>query len=254
MPEEPVTFVRDGALAIITLNDADRRNALGLAMFDGLAGAIAAADRDESARVVLLQGSGPVLCAGFDLAAAVEDPEVMAEYIRRLSRTNRALRRLPQPVVIAVHGAAIAGGCALLGAGDVVVMADEARVGYPVHRIGVSPAVTIPTLMQAVGPGAARELLMSGRLIDGIEARRIGLATHLVASGDDVIEAARSICECLAAKPPRSLRITKAWLNELDGSLEDDRFDRPVEGSIGLTSGAEAQELLRGFWEARQGR
>ena len=120
-----------------------------------------------------------------------------------------------------------------------------------VHGIGVSPAVTIPTLMQAVGPGAARTLVMGGALIEGPEALRIGLATHLAESDETVAGEAMELCRMLEKKPHEALRTTKAWLNELDGSLDDARFDGPVEGSVELAGRASSQALLRKFWKDR---
>ena len=166
---------------------------------------------------------------------------------------NRALRRLPQVVVAAVQGAALAGGCALLSACDFVFVAPDATLGYPVHRIGVSPAVTIPTLRLAAGDGPARALLMSGRLIDGREAVRIGLASHLAESSATLHDEATAFCRALAEKGPNALRATKAWLNELDGSLDDAPFDRAAIASASLADGDEAVAMLRAFWSKRKG-
>ena len=218
----------DASIATISLADPAKRNALGLAMFDAVDQAIACIAADAAIHIVLLRGEGSVFCAGFDLAAAVTEPELMAVYIERLSRLNRSLRRMPQIVVAAVQGAAIAGGCAILSACDFVFVAEDATLGYPVHRLGVSPAVTIPTLTQAIGAGAARSLLMSGELIDGRQAHQCGLASHVAADGNAALEAALDYCRGLTSKGPNALRITKAWLNELDGSLDDSRFDSPV--------------------------
>ena len=251
MNGESVTLSRDGTVAEILLNDPERRNALGVAMFDALDGAIENCAADEACRVVLLRGAGRAFCAGFDIGAAVEDSSLMGTYIERLSRVTRGLRRLPQVVVVSVQGAAIAGGCALLSACDFVVMAADAKAGYPVHRLGVTPAVTIPTLQQAIGAGPARALLLGGALLDGRAAYRVGLATHLAASNETVRDEAMELCRMLATKPPGGLRATKAWLNELDGSLDDERFDRPVRGSLDLTRSAESIKLLRAFWKER---
>lgn len=251
MPEDLVTLKRDDNLAVLTLNDPERRNALGIAMFDALEKALTSLETDESIRVILLRGAGSVFCAGFDLGLAVEKPELMGRYIDHLSRINRRVRRLAPVVVVAVQGAAIAGGCALLSACDFVFISPDAKVGYPVHPIGVSPAVTIPTLQAAIGSGVARGLLLGGALIDGLEAKRIGLATHLAQSEDTVNDEAMALCRMLAEKPPEAMRYTKAWLNELDGSLDDGRFDPPARESSELTSGKEATDMLRAFWQHR---
>ncbi len=251
MPEDLVTLQRDDNIAMLTLNDPERRNALGIAMFDELENALDSLEADDSIRVILLRGAGRVFCSGFDLGLAVENPELMGRYIDRLSRVNRRLRRLGPVVVVAVQGAAIAGGCALLSACDFVFISPDAKVGYPVHAIGVSPAVTIPTLQAAIGPGAARALLLGGAVIDGLEAKRIGLATHLAQARETVNDEALALCRMLAEKPPGAMRYTKAWLNELDGSLDDGRFDAPARESRELTTGKEAADMLRSFWQSR---
>jgi len=239
-------------VATIALNDPRKRNALSMAMFDALDGAVSRV-RDDAGdiRAVLLRGEGKAFCAGFDLAAAVDDPSLMPSYIRRLSSLNRSIRRLPMPVVAAVRGAAIAGGCAMLSACDFVVAAPDAKLGYPVHRIGISPAVTLPTLMPMIGDGQARALVMSGELIDGREAHRIGLASHLAESPESVDAAARELAASIAAKPPVGVRTTKQWLNELDGSLDDARFDPPAEDSAARAGDQEASDLLRKAWSTR---
>ena len=120
------------------------------------------------------------------------------------------------------------------------------------HRLGVSPAVTIPTLMQALGPGVARALLMSGELISGIEAHRLGLASHLAANAIAATGAARLHCKNLAKKGPNALRITKAWLNQLDGSLDNWRFEQPARDSAAISTTAEAASLLARWQAPRQ--
>lgn len=240
--------------ASIRLNDPAKRNALSIAMFDALDEALARIEQDETVQTLLLTGNGSVFCAGFDLAAAVEKHALLREYIVRLSALNRALRRLPQVVIAAVHGAAIAGGCALLSACDVVIASPDAKLGYPVHPIGVSPAVTIPTLQQAIGAAGARALLMEGDLISGRRAHEIGLVTHLASSADTLSDEAHGLAKQLASKPPHAMRVTKAWLNELDGSLDDAIFDRPADASAAAADTDEAREMLQSHWRGRESR
>ena len=244
-------FHAENHVATIALNDPARRNALSQAMFDALDAALADIALRDDVHVVLLRGEGPVFCAGFDLAAVVETPRLMKEFIMRLHAINLAVRRLPQVVVAAAHGAAIAGGCALLSACDFVVVSRETKLGYPVHRIGVSPAVTIPTLQPMIGSGAARALLMSGELIDGARAHQLGLATHLCGTDEDVLPAAQKHCALLASHGPHALRATKAWINELEGSLDEASSAKPARGSAKLAGGNEATAMLRDFWQAR---
>lgn len=217
-------------------------------MFDALDDAVRNLGRNEAIHVVLLAGQGPAFCAGFDLAAAHQTPDLLGEFILRLSALNRSIRRLPQVVVAAVHGAAIAGGCAILSACDFVVADPDARFGYPVHRIGVSPAVTIPLLAAGIGQGPARSLLMSGEIFDGVMAHRIGLVSHLTSKGETALQAAQQLALDLAKKGPHALAATKRWLNVLDASLDDAMFDDPARASAKQTASQETLQLL-GSWK-----
>jgi enoyl-CoA hydratase/carnithine racemase len=241
----------DPPVAIVALNDPAKRNAMNIAMFDALDDAVRSIAANDSIHIVLLRGEGSVFCAGFDLAAALNDVSLMEQFILRLSGLNRSLRRMPQVVVAAVQGVAIAGGCAILSACEFVFAARDAKLGYPVHRIGVSPAVTIPTLQQTIGRGAARSLLMGGELIDAEAAHRLGLVTHLSESSETVFLDAMRHCHSLAAKGPHALRATKAWLNELDGSFDDAPFDQAARGSASIADSAESRELLAS-WQAKR--
>jgi methylglutaconyl-CoA hydratase len=235
----------DGVLRV-TLQDAKKRNALGVEMFDAIDGALQSLDGQT--RCVLLAGEGPVFCAGFDMRACVDNIEVLEIYILRLSKLIRTLRRVSVPVVVAAHGAAIAGGCAVLTGCDFVVGSKEAKYGYPVHQIGISPAVTIPTLFQKVGEGRARSLSLGGEIIYGSDAYAIGLLSHLEETDTQAIAIASALAMELSKKPPIALQATKRWLNELDGSLDDERFDLPaIQSSSSL--GEETERMLRQLWK-----
>lgn len=255
-----VEAVRHGRAVTVTLNDPPRRNALGHAMFDALDAALAtahewAAAGADQALILRLRGAGPSFCAGFDLEACVGDDgqPVLASFLERLSSTVRALRRGPWVIVAEVQGAALAGGCALLSACDFVVVAESAQLGYPVHRIGVSPAVTAPLLSVAMGPGAARALLLSGELISGIEAMRRGLVTHAVADAD-LGPTVDSLCARLLRSGPVALLATRRWLDQLDDSDENDRFDAALRASLSRCGSDESTQLLSAFWHSRRSR
>ena len=251
MPNDFVELGFEDSIAAIVLNDPDRRNAMSIALFDGLDEALSDVAARDDIHVLLLRGDGKAFCAGFELGAAVDDPTLMKQYVDRLSTTIRALRRLPQVVVAAVHGAAIAGGCAMVSACDIVIASATTKFGYPVHKLGISPAVNITTLKQAIGPGGARSLLMSGQLIDGRAAHRQGLVHHLTNDDEAVLAKAIKMCQQLTEQSPQALRVTKHWLNELDGSLDDDLFDGPRDGSTEIAESDEALGRLREFWAKR---
>ncbi len=230
----------------ITLMDPTKRNALSVAMFDALDDALSATNGET--RCVLLRGEGKVFCAGFDMKACVDNLEVLKTYILRLNKLIRSLRVLAVPVVACAHGAAIAGGCAVLTGCDFVVGSKESKYGYPVHQIGISPAVTIPTLSQKLGEGQARALTLGGEIIDGEKALSMGLLTHVEKTNDAAQKRALELAENLASKPPVALQATKQWLNELDGSLDDERNSAPAIQSAS-SLGEETKRLLNKLWK-----
>lgn len=239
----------------ITLNDPARRNALGVEMFAALADALrtahAQAEASTSLRVVRVCGAGPAFCAGFDLAACVERPALLRTLVLELSNAVRALRALPVPVVAQVHGAALAGGCALLAGCDFVLVAPDAQLGYPVHRIGVSPAVSLPALMPSAGAGRARATALGGDLLAGPAAVAAGLAWKCASSTEALPHETAQLCASLAQKGPLALRATKAWITELDGTLDPARAAHAAAASAAAAEGDEFATLLRAFWAAR---
>ena len=233
----------------IVLDRPEKRNALTPGMLHAITLAVADLDREPGAvRAITLTGTGASFCSGFDLTLCKRDKRAMGELLGGLSHAIRALRRAPVPVVVGAHGAAVAGGCALLGGADVVVTHAGAKLGYPVVRLGVSPAVTSPLLVQAVGAGACRHHLLDPELFDGAEALRLGLAHECAPDAAGVPARAHAIAEELAAKPPHAQRVTKRWLSELDGSLDDHLLDAALGASLALAGGAEEQERLAALW------
>ena len=149
---------------------------------------------------------------------------------------------------VELQGAALAGGCALLAACDFVVVAPDAQLGYPVHRIGVSPAVTLPALLANAGAGCARQVTMGGAIVDGAGAVAQGLATQCAASGASLAADADALVAQLLSKGPEALRATKRWLNELDGTGDPARFAHAAAASAAAAEGDEFASMLREFW------
>ena len=249
----------DARLARITLRDPARRNALDLGALDTLRTHLERLSNEPAADALLLAGEGTAFCAGFDLAACAEDPRRVEPLLIGLSACVQALRALDIPVVARVQGAALAGGCALLTGCDFVVVARDAQLGYPTHRIGISPAVSIPSLLSRMGP-AARSLLVSNDLIDGDAAHARGLATH-VAEAADLDAEVEALVARLLAKGPAAVRATKRWIRTLEergaGDLgtaaarDADAMRAARDASVALASGDEFATMLRAFWAAR---
>jgi len=234
----------DRSIALVLLDRPEKRNALTPEMLETLCEALELAPMSHDA--IVLGGEGKLFCSGFDLSLCKADPSggVMRSLLTGLSRACTIMRRTEKPVVIAAHGAAIAGGCALLGGADVVVCDSNAKLGYPVTKIGVSPAVSAPFLANNVTLGAARELLLLPELISGEAAHAKGLVHELVQTREEVRERAVAIASDLANKPPHAYAATKCWLNELELTTHDLVIKLGLDASLSLTGGEEEQRLL----------
>lgn len=244
-------FVRttiEAGVAVVALDRPDVRNALTPDMLEAVREAPSVAERD-GARCVLLRGAGPAFCAGFDLTLCQDDDNAVGVLLTGLSHAIAALRDGPLPVVLCAHGAAIAGGAALLGGADIVVADASAKIGYPVLRLGISPAVSAPFLRLGVGDGACRTRLIDTKIHDAVAAERIGLVHELTPNAEAAQAKATEIARSLASKPPSAIAATKRWLNELDQAAGDVRA-RALEASLSLTGGAEERERLIAMWNA----
>ena len=217
---------RENALVRVTLAAPERRNALDPDMLEAI---VQIAETSGDASVVLIQGQGDVFCAGFDVRLMQDDPDSVDTLIACLSNACRALRRCDATVVVDVQGAAVAGGCALAMTADILVARRGARLGYPVHALGISPAVTLPVLIPAAG-GLARTMVMYGRLHRAETLAERGVVHQLIDVDADIA----CVLDPLMSRGRHAARVTKQWMNELDGSLDDARFDGPVAGSRGL--------------------
>lgn len=206
-----------GELCRIKLNHPERRNALTVDVLQAIEQAVQQASK---ASVVLLSGAGPVFCSGFDMDNVREQDGYLQQLIAALSRTIRALRRCPATTLVHVQGAAIAGGCALAVACDIVMAETGSRFGYPVHQLGISPAVTLPVLLPAAG-GFARRMVTEGRLYTAETLADKGVV-HALLPEDGSSEA---MVQTLLKRGTYASHVTKQWLNELEGAYDNDRFD-----------------------------
>ncbi|MCE2880870.1 MAG: enoyl-CoA hydratase/isomerase family protein [Planctomycetaceae bacterium] len=253
------TLAFEGRSARVVLRDAARRNALDAAALRRLHELLAQV-RHADPDAVVLSGEGSVFCAGFDLSLCADEPARTRELLDGLAACVGALRGLDMPVVARVQGAALAGGCALLTSCDFVVVAADALVGYPVHRIGISPAVSATTLFSRMGP-RARELMMLSEPVDGRRALAMGLATHCVEGAEALDAEVAALVTRLLAKGPQAMRATKRWMRAIEerdaGELgpaaarDADAMRRTLAASNALVDGEEFATMLRAFWSTR---
>lgn len=240
-------------VAAAVLARPEKRNAMTPEVFVGLRAAVERVRQGDS-RVLVLGGEGSVFCGGFDLKLCLAQAGTLEVLLQELAALVSALRALPQPVVVAAQGAAIAGGCALLAAGDVVVTDRRAKIGYPVVPLGVSPAVSAASLRLVIGDGMARERMLDPALISGEEAARIGLAHELVETAEDVWPRAMEVAKRLATKPPGAMAATKAWVNVVAEAMGPaGAADRALAASLSVAGSAEERDRLRALFEKALG-
>lgn len=172
-----------GATARITLNRPEKRNALNDALISGLKEALRAADVADAVRAIIITGAGADFCSGADLAALQQISESSItenlEDASTLMELFMLIRRVRVPVIAAVRGRALAGGCGLATACDVVLAASTARFGYPEVKIGFVPAMVMAILRRNVSEKRAFELITRGGEISATDAERIGLINHV---------------------------------------------------------------------------
>lgn len=235
----------DATVLEIILDRPDKRNALTPDMLRAIRAHITRPDIDTpptNIRAILIRANGRTFSAGFDLVLCRDEPTALAQLLHELSALMRAIRATPLPVVVAAHAAAIAGAAAILCAADLVVADQSAKLGYPVVRIGLSPAISAPALIDATTPAAARTRLLNPELATPSEFSFRGHIT--VDTPEDVIPRAQTEAALLAAKPPRALAQTKRWLNTLDHSLDDPTLDAALRASLTTCNTDEQRTLL----------
>ncbi|ADV62371.1 Enoyl-CoA hydratase/isomerase [Isosphaera pallida ATCC 43644] len=239
--------------AVLTLNRPQARNALSKPLLDALLDELAAIRDDHAVRAVVLTGAGPVFCAGLDFKetaneAGEADEIKVVETLRAIADLLDAIHRLPQPTIAALQGDAVAGGCGLASACDLVVASETARLGYPEVQRGMVACMVMQDLVRQVGGRRARELLLTGRLIDARTAMMWGLVNR-IAPADQVVDQALEWAAELARNAPEAMATTKKLLDEAQNRPESLRGAAAVAATIRL--GAEARE---GFLAFQQGR
>ena len=222
---ERVLLAAQGGVLTVTLNRPEKKNAIDTPMIAALLGAIERADLDAEVRVVALRGAGADFCAGMDLnellASADKTVEQNRQAALRFGEIFIRIRKLPKPVVAVVHGRALAGGCGLATACDLLVATESAKFGYPEVQRGFVPAIVMTLLKRTVGEKVAFDLAATGRILSAPEAAELGLVSR-VYEDSDFEEQVGEVLRALAASSASALAFTKQQFYQLDGlRLED---------------------------------
>jgi methylglutaconyl-CoA hydratase len=247
-------FERDGKIAIVTLNRPEKRNAISTPMIEDIFAALNAAQEDSSIRVVILTGAGKAFCSGMDLetlqAIAKQSHDENLADSRRMARMFQLAYGFPKPLITAVNGAAIAGGCGLATLSDFTVAAPEAKFGYTEVRIGFIPALVSVMLRRQVGEKHARDLLLTGRIIDAADAFRLGLVNEIVPL-EDLLKRAREVAIMYLESSPVSLAMTKRLLMSHDNRMHEE-LELATQENARIRGTEDFREGLASFLEKRK--
>lgn len=209
------TLVLDGAVARLTLERPEALNALNREVATVLEHALTRLERSKDTVVLIVSGRGRAFCAGNDIA---EMPALTPAEARALSRRWQKIMdhfaRLPQVTIAAVRGYALGGGCMLAAAQDLRIAEEGARFGLPEVTLGFNPSYGIARLLDIMGGGPARDLLLTGRTVDAAEALRMGLVTRVVPDGT-LESAAAELATAIARHPRGGLAATKAIVADI---------------------------------------
>jgi isohexenylglutaconyl-CoA hydratase len=250
-----IRLERDGAVTRLVLSRPERRNALTHAMMLELEDAFATVRDDRSCRVLVLRGAGGHFCAGGDLDAMADMParpdngaaDPLVPAYRQFGEALLALDNLPQATISIVEGSAVGGGFGMACCSDVVILHDSARFGTPEPKVGFIPSQIIPFVVRRIGEGAARDLAVTGRVIDATEAHRLGVGRHLCATTAEISRTLRAVIDDVLKLEPQALATVKRLV--LRCATEDDRavLDDAAESLVGLLRRPQAREGIGHF-------
>ncbi|MEO8574583.1 MAG: enoyl-CoA hydratase-related protein [Pyrinomonadaceae bacterium] len=218
----------DGAVQTLTLNRPEKRNALNDALVCALKVALREADGDESLRAIVIRGAGKDFCSGADLESLrkISDAsfEENLEDARNLAELLVLVRQVKVPVIAAVHGRALAGGCGLATACDLVIAAESARFGYPEVKIGFVPAIVMAFLRRNISEKRAFEIATQGLEFSAGEAERMGLINRVVSEDtfDEEVMRFAAVYENVSGS---AVALAKKLLYEMDSMRFDDAID-----------------------------
>ncbi|HMU34764.1 MAG TPA: enoyl-CoA hydratase-related protein [Pyrinomonadaceae bacterium] len=210
----------DGSIAIITLNRPEKRNALNDGLIAALKVALREADVDESVKCIVIRGAGKDFCSGADLAAlqkiANASYEENLEDASSLGELYKLIRAVRQPVIAAVKGRALAGGCGLAMACDLIVAETNAKFGFPEVRIGFVPAMVTAIVQRNMSERRAFTTLTLGEEMSAQDLRAEGIV-HAVADESDFETRLAAVTECYAKLSGSAVQMTKRLLYDIDG-------------------------------------
>jgi enoyl-CoA hydratase len=251
MSYENIAVEKDGAIGIVTLNRPQQLNALSYGLVKELALAMEALDQDPEVRVLVVTGGEKVFAAGADIKEMAEAGPFDERVQGRLAFRDR-INKISKPVVAAVSGYALGGGCELALSCDIIVASETARFGQPEINLGTLPGSGgTQRLTRLVGKYRAMEMVLVGETIDAAEARRLGLVNKVVPV-ELLLEEAKTIAGKIAAKPPLAVKFVKESINKALNTTLDEGLEFERKSFYLLFSSEDRKEGMKAFLEKRK--
>ncbi|HXH49273.1 MAG TPA: enoyl-CoA hydratase-related protein [Terriglobia bacterium] len=254
MAYESIALQTIDAVAVLTLNRPEKRNAITHTMIAEILEALDEAEKG-SAKVLILTGAANAFCAGMDLQALKDfrsqsDAEIVDD-ARLIATLFRRLYSFPKPTIAAVNGPAIAGGCGLATVCDFTLAVPEAKFGYTEVRVGFIPALVSSYVIRQVGEKRARDLLLLGRIFSAAEAQSMGIVNELI-DLEKLMPRALELARSLAEMSPVALSHTKRLLVNFSEEELDRQTEIAVEASARVRKTEDFHEGLAAFLEKRK--
>jgi len=240
----------DPAVALVTIDRPERRNALNLQVKDLVADAVEALAADPAVRVIILTGAGKYFVAGTDIAE-MADMSTTSHTLQATDRVFNVLRRCDKVLIAAVEGYALGGGCELALCCDLIVAGENARLGQPEIRVGIMPgAGGTQRLLRTIGKYQAMKLILTGEPVSGRDAFAMGMVSEAVADGQ-ALARAQALAHTIAAMPPLAVRAIREVMQQGQ--------DAPLETALALERRAfqmlfdtdDQQEGMQAFLDKR---
>ena len=264
LQSEVLTVERDGFVATLWLDDADRRNAMGPAFWNDLPVLMAELGADQDVRAIVVAAKGKHFTAGIDLSmfggslsgdgegSAVSRRRRFLDEVKRLQRSITSVADCPKPVIAAVHGACIGGGIDLISACDIRLCSSDATFSVRETRMAmVADVGTLQRLPKVLAAGHVAELAYTGKDIGAERAREIGLVNEVLADHDAVVKAARTMAAEIAANSPLAVQGTKAVLQRGDSLTVEQGLDLVALWNAAFIQSDDLSEAVTAFFEKR---
>lgn len=251
-----IDLSRDGHIATVTINRADRRNAVTLEMMQQLEEISRAFLHDEATRVVIFRAEGRDFSVGADLSNPPSQRAPASILMRRRgaefgAQLMRAIQEIPQPTICAVQGIATGAGACITAACDFRVGADTARIGYGEVKLGINLMWhAVPICVHLVGPARAKQMIMTGKLFDAATLERWGFLDQLVPAAE-LDAAAHEMAATYAALPPNSVQMIKKSINHVVGALDRAVMHMDADQWLLASMTDDYKEAVSAFFEKR---